>query len=51
MLLVPPIVDLGFLYPMLSEIFYRCYSLKNLRSGIVEVAAITRSTIADDLKV
>ena len=30
-LLVPPIVDLEFLYPKLSQIFYWCYSLKKLK--------------------
>ena len=29
--LVPPIVHLGFLYPKLSKIFYRQYSLKKLK--------------------
>ena len=28
---VPPIVDLGFLYPKLSQIFYQQYSLKKLK--------------------
>ena len=29
--LVPPIVDIGFLYPKLSKVFYRQYSLKNFK--------------------
>jgi len=29
--LMPPIVDLGFLCPKLSQIFYRQYSLKKLK--------------------
>jgi len=28
---VPPIVDLGFLYPKLSKIFYWQFSLKKLK--------------------
>ena len=47
MIFKPLIVDLGFLYLKLSQVFYWQYSLKKFKSGVVEVVA-TRSN--GDLK-
>ena len=49
-LLMPPIVDLGFLYPNSLKSSTGNILWRNSKFSVVEVVAITRSYIADDLK-
>ena len=47
---MPPIVDLGFLYPNSLKSSTGNILWRNSKSSVVEVVAITRSYIANDLK-
>ena len=49
-LLMPPIVDLVFLYPNSLKSSTGNILWRNSKSSVVELVAITRSYIVDDLK-